>query len=72
MLVRLAELIAFIFIVWFALTQMIIPPLRGRKPYPMFRKEGQLKSDLEEVNQKVHEKKLEENIKTIKKEEGIE
>lgn len=71
MFVRLVELALGLILLWHLITQVIVPAVRGTKLFPMFEKEAKLRSDLEGAKQAVEEKKLEQEIKTIKEKEGV-
>jgi hypothetical protein len=71
MFLRFLEVGTILFIIWFLITQVIIPGIRGTKSFPLFQREAKLKKDLEEVNQKVVEKAIEKTIETIKQKEGV-
>jgi hypothetical protein len=65
------EITLAILIIWFFVTQMILPVLRGTPVLPIFRKEAKLQAEMEKVNQEIIEKKMEEEIKTTKQKEGV-
>jgi hypothetical protein len=67
MYLRILEAIFLIGGLWFIITQMIFPAIRGTQVFPIFRKEAKLIGELVEVNQKVREKGLEDTIKETKK-----
>jgi hypothetical protein len=71
MLLTVLELALAALLLWFFITQVILPFSRGTQPFPIFRREAKLAETLEEVKQKAEEKKLEEEIDTIKKKEGM-
>ena len=66
------DLIIVSIVVYLFLTQLLLPVIRGTKIFPMFRKEGKLRSQVTDVNQKILEKGLEENLTKTKKKEGLE
>jgi hypothetical protein len=65
-----ALIIALVFIYLF-ITQIITPVIKGTVLFPMFRKEQKLLKEKSEVLQKVNEKKIESEIETLKKKEGV-
>jgi hypothetical protein len=71
MLLRVLETAVAVLLVWFFITQVLIPFFRGTKMFPLFLREAGLHKTLEEVKQKAVEKKLENEIKNIKKKEGV-
>jgi hypothetical protein len=48
-----------------------LPLSRGTPVCPLFRKEAELEKNLEKVRQEVVEKKIQEEIETIKQKEGV-
>lgn len=59
------------FAIYFFVTQMVLPTIRGTKWFPMFKKEAKLASELTDVNQKVVEKELATDIENLKKRKGV-
>jgi hypothetical protein len=54
------------------ITQLLLPTIHNRKLFPIFRREGKLRSKIVDINQEIVEKNLAEEInKTIEK-EGLE
>ena len=51
------------------ITQLLMPVIRGTKLFPIFRREGRLRSEITDLNQIIIENDLNKQIeKTIKKE----
>lgn len=71
LLLSYLEFIIGLLIIYFGLTQIIIPLINRTKCFPMFLKEARLSSKLNDVNQKVVEKEITEQIKKIKKTKGV-
>jgi hypothetical protein len=71
MLIRLVELAGAVIFIWALITQAILPVIRGTKLFPMFKKETRLQSELEDLNQAVREKELEQKIKSTKEKKGV-
>lgn len=69
--IDLMELGICIMVIVFIYTQIIKPYRNGTKMFPMAFKERKLKSEIVGINQRIKEKKLEEEIKKIKKENGV-
>ena len=67
MFLRVLEIISVIAALWFVITQILFPAIRGTKVFPIFRREAKLVEELVGVNQKIREKKLEDTIKETKK-----
>jgi hypothetical protein len=67
LVVILLEFIAVTLILVILITQIIYPFIRGTKIFPIFRKEAVLTAKLEDVQQRVVEKELENKINKIKK-----
>lgn len=53
------------------ITQLLLPTIHNRKLFPMFRREGKLKSEIVELNQEIVEKELDEYIDETIKKEGL-
>jgi hypothetical protein len=71
MFLRLMELIFALIFFWALITQALMPLLRGTKLFPMFKREAKLQSELEDVNQAVREKELEQKIKSTREKKGV-
>jgi hypothetical protein len=71
MFLRLIEIALGLVLVWALIFQVIFPMIRGTKLFPMSKREAKLQSELENVNQAVREKELEETIKSTKEKEGL-
>jgi predicted Holliday junction resolvase-like endonuclease len=75
MYLKIAEIIICTVVIWFIITQIIIPGFYGTKSFPLFKKEAKLKDKLVEVQQEIKEKELEETINKAKeklKEKNVE
>lgn len=57
--------------IYFFVTQMLLPTIKGTKWFPMFKREAKLASELTDVNQKVQDKELSEHIELIRKKKGL-
>ena len=68
---EILEIALVIAILWFFVTQICAPIIRGTVIMPIFRKEAKLEKELAETNQEVVEKKLEDEIKNLKQKEGV-
>ena len=53
-------------LVMVAITQMLIPSLKGTKMFPMFKREQKLQNEITELNQKSSEVDLENEAKSIR------
>lgn len=53
-------------LVMMAVTQMLIPSLKGTKMFPMFKREQKLQNEIVELNQKSSEVDLENEIKNVR------
>jgi len=53
------------------ITQLLLPVINNRKLFPMFRREGKLKSKLVDINQEIAEKDLVEKINETIEKEGL-
>jgi hypothetical protein len=62
----LVELILILGIAWFAITQIIVPSLKGRPWFPFFKKETKLKGELAELEQEEYEAKLAKEVEAKK------
>lgn len=71
MFLRLMELIFALIFFWALITQALMPLIRGTKLFPMFKREAKLQSELEDVNQAVREKELEQKITSTKEKKGV-
>lgn len=54
-------------IIWTLITQVLIPVFRGTKLFPLFRREEKLRNEIEEANQQLVEKSLEDELEKISK-----
>lgn len=54
-------------LVMVAITQMLIPSLKGTQMFPMFRREQKLQNEITELNQQSSEVDLENQAREIKK-----
>ncbi|OHB21181.1 MAG: hypothetical protein A2939_02000 [Parcubacteria group bacterium RIFCSPLOWO2_01_FULL_48_18] len=59
----LLEYVGICLVILFMTTQVIWPVLRGRQPFPFFRRQATLESDLSRINQDLAEAELERKIK---------
>jgi hypothetical protein len=71
MFLRLMESVFAIIFFWALITQALMPLIRGTKLFPMFKREAKLQSELEDVNQAVREKELEQKITSTKEKKGV-
>ena len=71
MFLILMELCVFALFVGFIITQVWKPIQKDTQWFPMFRREQKLVNEIHEVNQKIVEKSLENEIKKLKKEKGV-
>ena len=65
MILKLLELLVTFFIIWTALTQIIVPFFRGTKIFPLFRKQNVLEEKLASKKQELHELGIEDEISKI-------
>jgi hypothetical protein len=71
MLLAVLEFAVATLLIGFVGTQVVFPIMRGTPLFPLLRKEAKLHSDLAGVKQQVVEKKIEQEIKTIKEKESV-
>ena len=69
--VEVLEVLVAVLFIWFCIAQIFLPLSRGTPVCPLFRKEAELEKNLEKVRQEVVEKKIQEEIETIKQKEGV-
>lgn len=67
MLLRVLEILFVVLVVLAAITQIVIPVVRGQKLFPLFRKQGHLEVELANAVQKAEEKKVQDQINELKK-----
>jgi len=60
-----------IIIGYFFVTQLLIPTIYNSKLFPMFRKEGKLRSKIVDINQEINEKDLIDEINKTIENEGL-
>ena len=65
-MMRFIGLIPVVIIVAFVLVQVCIPMMLGRKIFPWFREENDLKDELAAIAQQLHEAELKREIKNSK------
>lgn len=61
------EVALIISVVFFALSQVIVPLIRGRQTFPFFRKQADLEKELAATRQEKYEKSLKSTINSEKK-----
>jgi len=66
LLLVVLELFLYLCLSVLAVTQMIIPSIKGTKMFPMFRKESKILSEITELNQQSAEIDLENQADTIR------
>lgn len=66
MIFVLIEFILIIGVMWFAITQIIVPSLNKRPWFPFFKREAKLKGELTELEQVVYEEVLAKEVETKK------
>jgi len=66
LLLVVLELFLYLCLSVLAVTQMIIPLIKGTKMFPMFRKESKILSEITELNQQSAEIDLENQADTIR------
>lgn len=62
MFLRLLEFVIVFFIIWTAIIQMLIPLMRGKPMFPIFRKQKDLEAKIAENMQTLHELDLEKKV----------
>lgn len=60
------ELVLILGIAWFAITQIIVPSMKNRPWFPMFKKEVKLKEELAELEQESYEAQLAKEVEAKK------
>ena len=61
----LLEFVMYVFIMYIVFTQILLPAARGTKMFPFFRREQKLNARIDEAQQSLYEKDLEEVAKTL-------
>ncbi len=69
LILRLFEFVFAISFLYFALSELILPLIRGTALFPMFRKEAHLEDQLRDAKQRRHEEDLKTQIKNEEKNE---
>lgn len=62
MFFKVIEIVLIVSFAVFVISQMIVPPFRGRPMFPLFRKQGKLEKEAAELKQAAFEKELEDKI----------
>jgi hypothetical protein len=67
MFAALLEVVVLSLVVLFIGTQILVPAMRGRALFPMFRKEAKIEAEVVEVEQAIHEEELKNIVKSKKR-----
>lgn len=65
-IVTVIQVLLYLFLVWFCITQVIMPTIEGRPMFPAFRRKEKLQQELERAREARDEKNLEREIEKHK------
>jgi hypothetical protein len=66
-MLRAVELLLAAIILWFIITQVVIPLFGGRPLFPMFGTEAKLQEQLEKKRQELHNERIADAIRDLEK-----
>jgi hypothetical protein len=67
-MLKFLELVVVLFGFLCIWTQIVLPAIKGKQFFPMFRRERELSAELQEANQKKEEALIEKEIEKVEKE----